>query len=149
MNRTLVVGKEEEHNEENMTQFLQRLERENLELLRDRYNIVLELVQKMLRKEVKQITDFNNISSTFLFKNEEYCKKLTFKYGRVFKKKLKVEFNGKFDEKLNNKFDADNFKVNDIILVLSKGLSGLVNYKLRRYNSRNKEGVVLYTIKCV
>jgi len=131
---------------EPVTQYLKDVDEYLLNITKEKYNLILQFVNAWLnvKQKLKSLTEFKDISLSYLIKNKEHNKEILKQYGDNIRILLNID-----DKKTTVIDDVENEKYNDkyIILFLGKALK-CINYSLTNKKVvRNNSTITRYTIK--
>lgn len=108
---------------EHINSYIRRVEEYRLSLNKEKYDILLKLINEWIDKEYKSLSEFKNIKSSKLVKNLKHNRDILRKYSPKLTKHFKSKFSVEEDT------DSDDITDNYIIYVVSK-LLGVIDYKL-------------------
>lgn len=122
---------------ESINQYIRKVEKYKIEVLKEKYDEVLNFINEWTNGKYCALSEFKNIQETILLKDDKHNRKMVRKYSDIFK--------DKFDIDLSFDIDTDSDEINDkyIIYLLMK-IVGLIDYTLTKKEFNKK---TLYTIK--
>lgn len=122
---------------ETINQYIRRVEKYKAQILKEKYDIILNFVNEWLKAEYESLSEFTNMKEPILLKNKKHNRSVMKKYCQIFNDKFCI------DMSITAETNSDEIKDMYIIDVLVKMLN-IIDYSLIKKEFNNN---IIYSIR--